>query len=109
MQRFQVAKQWLNAHNEMAKIPDPYATPHSPEWFAALAEWNPYQATVTRTIVECEGKLDVCSICGDEPAPIYRTAGTAPPGAMATIRLCGDCLEIRRLKGVHFVAFSEER
>lgn len=106
MQRFQVAKQWLNAQNPQAKVPEPYATPHFPEWFAALNEWNPYQAAMTRTITEREGRLDVCSICGDEPAPVYRTEGTPPPGSMATLRLCEDCLQIRGLKGERFVLFT---
>lgn len=106
MQRFQVAKQWLNAQIPQVKTPDPFTMPHSPEWFAALREWNPYQAEMTGMIVESEGRLDVCSICGDEPAPIYRVKGTPPPGSMATIRLCDDCLEIRGMKGEHFILFT---
>jgi Permuted papain-like amidase enzyme, YaeF/YiiX, C92 family len=102
MQRFQVAQQWLNARSPKAKV-DPYVAPHSPEWFAALDQWQPYQAIATRVIIEREGRLDVCSACGDDPAPIYKVEGTPPPGSVATLRLCSDCHEIRKMMGEDFV------
>jgi hypothetical protein len=107
MQRFQVAKQWLNGQNPHAKIPDPYAMPHSPEWFEALNDWNPYQAQATRIFVE-HGGPEVCSMCGDEQAPIYKIDERIPPrpGSVATLRLCDDCREICALRGEHFVPFA---
>ncbi len=103
VQRFHVAKQWLDEYT--GKIPpNPFLVPHSSEWFAALEEQNPYQATQTRIIVELAGKLDVCSICGDHPASDYKMDEEIPtPGSVATLRLCADCLEIRKMKGESFV------
>jgi hypothetical protein len=108
MQRFQVAKQWLNGQNPEFEAPDPYLIPHSPEWFSALNEWNPYQAEAVRTVTELAGSLEACSICGDDPARVYRLdEGTPPPGSVATVRLCDDCLEIRAQKGERFVLFEK--
>lgn len=104
MCRYQVAKEWLNARKPQADISDPYLTPHSPEWFAALKEWNPYQAAATRVIVDRAGKLDVCSVCGDEPASDYKLDEESPPlGSVRTLRLCDDCLRIREGAGESFV------
>lgn len=66
--------------------------PHTPAWFAALALINSRQAGVTATIVARARRLDVCSVCGDVPAPIYDLA--APPHL--SIRLCRDCLDCQR-------------
>jgi hypothetical protein len=108
MQRFQVAKQWLNAQDSQVKVPDPYVMPHSPEWFAALSAWNPYQAQMARMYVERGGSIEVCSMCGDEPAPVYRIDEgiPPPPGSVATLRLCDDCRQIRARKGENFVPFD---
>jgi hypothetical protein len=104
MCRYQVAKEWLNALKPQAEIPDPYLTPHSPEWFVALRDWNPYQADATRVIVELTGKLDVCSICGDEPASDYKLDEETPPlGSVRSLRLCDGCLRIREGAGESFV------
>lgn len=108
IQRFHVAKQWLDAQIPHANPVDPYVAPHSPEWFAALAAWNPYQATIARAATELSGSLEVCSICGDEPAPIYRfDEGTPPPGSVATLRLCDDCYGVRTGNGERFVLFTK--
>jgi hypothetical protein len=107
MRRFQVAKQWLSSRTPQAKEHDPFVMPHSPEWFAALSEWNPYQAQQARMVVERVGRLDVCSICGDEPAPVYRLdEGIPPPGSVATVRLCDDCFGARSHTGERFVPFA---
>jgi gamma-glutamylcyclotransferase (GGCT)/AIG2-like uncharacterized protein YtfP len=61
---------------------------------------------MARTVTEREGRLDVCSICGDQPAPVYRTEEAPAPGSVATLRLCEDCLEIRKLKGENFIPLT---
>ena len=48
-----------------------YSEPHSQEWFAALQKFNPQQAAMTSKIIELAGRLDVCSICGDEQSIVY--------------------------------------
>lgn len=107
MRRFHVAKEWLNASAAPTEIPNPYLMPHSPEWFAALKEWNPYQAEITSTVIKLAGKVDVCSICGDEPASVYKLNDGPPPlGSVATLRLCEDCLQIRAERGESFVLFK---
>jgi len=65
--------------------------PHTKEWFEWLETRNPQQALFTRTVIAVAGKNDVCSICGDEPAPVYRSVTET----MATLRLCSDCHRIR--------------
>ena len=74
-----------------------WLTPHSSEWFEALMQFNPDQAFMTMAIVRAAGKEDVCSTCGDEPARDYEIVGEEfDPDAVVTIRLCDDCLGIRK-------------
>jgi hypothetical protein len=73
-----------------------YLIPHSHEWFKALARINKQQAAQTRQIVSLAGRVDVCGVCGDDPAKDYEILGvTFAPGVPATIRLCEDCKTIR--------------
>jgi hypothetical protein len=84
-----------------------YFTPHSPEWFAALEAFDQVQAMQTRAILKAAGRADVCSICGDNPAIDYNLVSPKPhPNAVATIRLCGDCLTIRKATGESFELLS---
>lgn len=69
--------------------------PHTDEWFAWLKSRSPKQAALTRSIVTAAGKSEVCSVCGDEDAPVY--CSTSDPSA--TIRLCDDCRRIRAANG----------
>lgn len=78
-------------------------TPHTSAWFEALLRQNTQQAMHTMGIIKAASdhhgreRLDVCSICGDEPAPICRlTKPKQRPGWLATLRLCDDCRQIRR-------------
>ena len=45
--------------------------PHSTPWFEALVRFNPDQVAHTAAIVRMAGRLDVCSVCGDDPAADY--------------------------------------
>lgn len=84
-----------------------YLKPHSPEWFAALEKVNPNQAAQTKQILSLAGRDDVCSICGDDPAEDYKLMSEQMiSGVVATLRLCDDCLNIRRnMHGENFVPF----
>jgi hypothetical protein len=84
--------------------------PHSPEWFAALEVWNPPQAMMTRmAIAAMGGNENVCSICGDDPANDYRLPEAyRSPGGVDTLRLCDECLQIKRRTGEPFEALAEE-
>ena len=73
-----------------------YLTPHSKEWFAALALRDPGQAARTRQIISLAGNAEVCGVCGDDPAKDYEVVGvTFAPKTPATMRLCDDCKSIR--------------
>ena len=66
--------------------------PHTSEWFAAMAGIKPLHAAHAATIIQKTGKKEVCTVCGDEPAPV----GTLNPGLPITLRMCSDCQEIRK-------------
>jgi len=71
--------------------------PHTKEWFAALEKVNPNQAAHTRQIIGLAGRDDVCSICGDVESADYKVASEQTlPGAINTLRLCADCVKIRK-------------
>jgi hypothetical protein len=99
LNRRQTAAQWLHRQYSIvspARDPSVLLTPHTSEWFAALAAWNPHQAAHTRSILQQSGSNSVCSVCGDEPVRDYRLVGPGiPDGAICTLRLCNDCWRIR--------------
>ena len=73
-----------------------YPEPHSKEWFDDLESFNPQQAAQTREVLNLAGRKDVCSVCGDDPASDYKVIGeNMPADAVASIRLCDDCREMR--------------
>jgi len=84
----------------MFDMPDIYLVPHSREWFMALEQFDPRQASHTKQILEETGREDVCGVCGDEPASDFLIpADGAQPFSAMTIRLCDDCKKIRRQQG----------
>ena len=77
-----------------------YFTPHTPEWFRAQKAFAPAKAAMTQVAVRFGANLNVCSICGDEPAQDYQLIDEfMEDDALATIRLCDDCLRIK--KAIH--------
>lgn len=101
--RVEVAAKWLETRGRIELTPPPALVPHTDEWFAALSQWNPVQAMMTRAILQTAGRQDVCSVCGDDPARDYRLDERyRPPSGVDTLRLCGDCLQIRRAGGEPF-------
>ena len=85
-----------------------YLKPHSPEWFAALEKVNPTQVAQTTQILSLAGRDEVCSICGDDPAADYKLVSEqTTSGIVATLKLCDDCLRIRRsIYSENFVLFT---
>jgi hypothetical protein len=82
--------------------------PHSRAWFDALSAFNARQAAHTRQIVQMAGHIDVCSVCGDEPASDYHLDGHhLPRNAVRTLRLCEVCLGIRQAQGEPFVLLPQ--
>jgi len=110
--RVETATRWLENNQRIVVAPEPYLRPHTPEWFAALEVWDPAMAAMIREAIELAGGPDACSVCADDPARVYRLeSGQRPPGGVDTLRLCDDCLEIRRYNGEPFVLLpdGEER
>lgn len=102
-QRVAVATRWLQANDLIAPQIDKVLVPHSPTWFAAQELWDPPKAAQTKSVIKAAGRDDVCSVCGDDPAQDYRlTEAFRPPGGVDTLRLCEDCLIIRRASGDRF-------
>ena len=102
--RFEVASEWLNA-NDLGETPEERCLlPHSLDWFNALETWEPRQALMTKAAIRAAGHVQICSICGDEPANDYRLKlGARLPGGVDTYRLCNFCLKIRRQAGEPFI------
>ena len=74
-----------------------YLKPHTAEWFKVLETVNPLQAAHTKHILSLTGSDAVCSICGDESNRDYKLVNEeAAHSAVSTMRLCDDCLDIRR-------------
>jgi hypothetical protein len=75
----------------------PYLKPHTSEWFKALETVNPRQAAHTKHILSLARTDAVCSICGDESNRDYKLVDEkSTHSPVSTMRLCNDCLEIRR-------------
>jgi len=70
-----------------------HLSPHSKEWFVAMAKFDPQQAAQTKQIVKSAGAGDVCSLCGDHEVSDYEVADKwFDPDTPVTFRLCEDCL-----------------
>jgi hypothetical protein len=107
MMRLEAAAACLRTNGHMREDMDVPLIPHTAEWFSALDAWDPGQAAMVRTVITVTGSLDVCSVCGDDPAHDYRLAEThRPPGGVDTLRLCDDCLNIRRASGEPYEAID---
>jgi hypothetical protein len=102
--RVDVAAQWLQSRGHLTGISSPALIPHSEGWFERLTVWNPAQAQMARAVIGAAGHIDVCTVCGDEPVNDYRLEKPArPAGGTDTLRLCEDCVRIRRKNGEPFV------
>jgi Permuted papain-like amidase enzyme, YaeF/YiiX, C92 family len=101
------ARTWLGRH--FPADLDEYEAriiPHSDEWFAIVKRVEPNLAAIARISMAREGSREVCSSCGD-PARDYRLANAADamPG-VPSLRLCDDCVAIRRGFGEILVSFE---
>jgi hypothetical protein len=102
-QRVAVARRWLEANGLIEPADDIVLVPHTPAWFASMEVWDPVKAAQTRYVIDNARRDDICSICGDDPASDYRLQKTfRPPGGPDTLRLCEDCVEIRKGMGDPF-------
>jgi hypothetical protein len=103
--RLMVARRWLEANDLIEPVVETVLQPHSPEWFAAMDQWDPVRAAMSRFVINDAGRDDVCSVCGDDPASDYRLEkALRQAGGPNTLRLCDDCVQIRRNMGEPFEA-----
>ncbi|SFH55937.1 Permuted papain-like amidase enzyme, YaeF/YiiX, C92 family [Nitrosospira sp. Nsp14] len=96
--RREVARGWLLKHypNDVKQHME-RVEPHSDLWFSIVDRVEPRLGVIARASIEAQRSKEVCSSCGDEPACDYRITNSAEamPG-VPSLRLCDDCLSIRR-------------
>jgi len=83
-------------------------TPHSKEWFTALAKVNPQEAAHTKQIIKSAGNSEVCSLCGSGDARDYQLTNRWFGSIPATFRLCQDCLSTRSMEGDQFAPLEAQ-
>ncbi|MDE5461549.1 MULTISPECIES: YiiX/YebB-like N1pC/P60 family cysteine hydrolase [unclassified Bradyrhizobium] len=99
--RREAAYDWLQRHHpDLLKQHMEEIEPHTPYWWSVIDRVEPRLAALSRHAVSSEDSTDVCSSCGDHPAYPYRLVNGAEtmPG-VPSLRLCDDCIEIRRGMG----------
>ena len=96
----------MNPLRQATGLPTPKTmTPHSNAWFETLLELDTVKAVITGAVVNQTGRIDVCSICGVMPAPIYDDVDEP----YLPLRLCEDCFEIRTVGFGERLQFRPER
>lgn len=99
--RREIAYEWLRRHYPvLLKQHMEEIEPHTAYWWSVIDRVEPQLAALSRHAVGSEGRIDVCSSCGDQPATSYRVVNGAEtmPG-VPSLRLCDECVEIRRGMG----------
>lgn len=99
--RREIAYEWLQRHYPvLLKQYMEQIEPHTAYWWSVIDRVEPQLAALSRHAVDSEGRNDVCSSCGDQPAVSYRMVNGAEtmPG-VPSLRLCDDCIKIRRRMG----------
>ena len=99
--RREIAYEWLQRHYPvLLKQHMEEIEPHTPHWWSVIDRVEPQLAALSRHAVVSEGSTAVCSSCGDQPAASYRMVNGAEtmPG-VPSLRLCDDCIKIRRGMG----------
>ena len=105
--RREVAYEWLERHySDQLREHMEEIEPHTPYWWSVIDRVEPKLAALSRHAVASEGRTDVCTSCGDQPASSYRLVNGAEtmPG-VPSLRLCENCIEIRRDMGNVLVPF----
>lgn len=99
--RREIAYEWLRRHYPvLLKQHMEEIEPHTAYWWSVIDRVEPQLAALSRHAIDSEGSVDVCSSCGDQPAASYRVVNGAEtmPG-VPSLRLCDDCIKIRRGMG----------
>lgn len=93
-QRVRTAVTWLERRGLFTFKSTTHLRPHTPKWFQSLREWDPKQAAMVEAAIAVAGSVEICSICGDDPAHDYVVVNR-PPAGPGTIRLCDFCFGLR--------------
>lgn len=99
-QRRETARAWLDRHySEDVIRHHQRIAPHSELWFSIIDRVEPNLGVIARLWIDIKDSENVCSSCGDPPAD-YRLLNSAEtmPG-VPSLKLCTDCVEIRRGRG----------
>lgn len=99
--RREIAYEWLKRrYPVLLKQHMEEIEPHTAYWWSVIDRVEPQLAALSRHAVVSKGSAGVCSSCGDEPADSYRVVNGAEtmPG-VPSLRLCDDCIKIRRGMG----------
>ena len=105
--RREVAYDWLQRHYpDLLKQHMEEIEPHTPYWWSVIDCVEPRLAALSRHAGVSEGSTEVCTSCGNQPASPYRVVNGAEtmPG-VPSLRLCDDCIGIRRGMGNVLVPF----
>ena len=64
---------------------------------------------MTKQLIGLAGTAHCCSVCGDEEdiSDYWLKDKKTPPDAVLTLRLCNDCLNIRKDNGENFSTFPK--
>ena len=104
------SRAWLQRHfpEDVGRFME-RITPHSDHWFSIVDRVEPNLGILARRSIMQEKNLNVCSSCGD-PAFDYRITNSAEvmPG-VPSLRLCVDCVGIRRDFGEILVPLDDSR
>ncbi|MER9336785.1 hypothetical protein NKJ06_22765 [Mesorhizobium sp. M0293] len=105
--RREIAYAWLSKHhpNDLQRYME-QIEPHTAYWYSIVDRVEPHLAALSRQAVERGGGTIVCTSCGDQPTVDFRVGNGAEtmPG-VPSLRLCEDCIEIRRGMGNVLVPF----
>lgn len=98
--RRDTALEWLKRH-----FPDDvernlqWIVPHSELWFSIVDRVEPNLGAIARISMSREGSSDVCSSCGDPASDYWLVNGAETMPGVPSLRLCDDCVVIRRKGG----------
>ena len=105
--RREIAYQWLLKHhpNDLKQHME-QIEPHSNHWYFFVGKVEPAISKMTQHAIAAEGKSDICFVCGDQPSKAYRLVnGTSASLGIPSLRLCEDCIKIRRTMGAVLLPF----
>ena len=81
--------------------------PHSAQWFSIIDRVEPPLGVLARLIIKSAQTNAVCSACGDPADDYLLVNGAETMPGVPSLRLCSDCVTIRRAKGEVLVPIDD--